>query len=221
MIISKIENLDHLNELCCDQFIDSTGFNRLVPFDSLAAYVVNSSGYTDLRSFLDSGNNYDDYLSYLQENNVSVDLSDLSIISTFELYAPVAENCSYFFFPYSKKEFISAFYGNVIPTLLESIIELMRSTGRLTQIGGGAGKAIVIKCQYLTETHMSHFAETTDPLQAIDSISSLLKSLSSSFSDKQFYLDYIQHQHDVISKLNITVEELKKQVYSAYQTTWR
>lgn len=216
-----MENLDHLNELCCEQFIDSTGFNRLVPFDALSAYVINSSTYSDLRSYLDSGNDYQNYSSHLAENNISVDLSDLSIISTFELYAPVADNCTYFLFPYSKKEFISAFYGNVVPNLLHSILELMRSTGRLTQIGGGSGKAIVIKSQLFTETYMSYFTEFPEPSQTISSINTLLSTLSSSLSDREFYLDFIARQDLTIEQLKSDIENLKKQLYSAYQTTWR
>lgn len=232
MIINSIKDLDHLNYLCCDQFIDTDNCNRFLQFDNIAAYVIHSGTYNTLRTYLDDGHDYSDYLSHLIEtypevnfNNTTSDtepvLSSVDVLSTYELYAPLSSNAGYYFFPYSKKEFISAFYSNVTPTLLESIFELMRSTGRLVQIGGGSGKAIVIKAEPLMPLHMSRFSQQIDPAQSIEQINSLTSTLSSVISDVQFYIDYIAHQDDRILQLQNTIEDLKSKINSAYQTTWR
>lgn len=243
MIINKIQNLDQLNTLCCEQFTDSI-YNWLVHFDILSAYVINEGIYSNLRSFLDNDGDYSDYLDHLQDSYPSVNfdeyvptddvndpylpgepyvpaLAQVNTVATYELYAPANDNCTYFFFPYSKKEFISAFYYNVTPVLLESILDLMKSTGRLVQIGGGSGKAMVIKCQPFTETHLSHFPQPIDPSHAIQSITNLLSSLSSSFSNDDFYVNYISKQDEIISHLNSRIEQLENKVNSIYQTTWR
>lgn len=232
MIINSIKDLDHLNSLCCDQFIDTDNYNRLLQFDNISAYVIYAGIYSDLRSYLDSGRDYSDYLSYLIETYPDVNfnqtssstepiLSNVHVLSTYELYAPMSTNAGYYFFPYSRKEFISAFYSNVTPTLLDSILDLMRSTGRLTQIGGGSGKAMVIRTEPFTSIHMSPFSNHVDHSQSISGINNLLSSLSTLVSDVQFYVDYIQQQDNKILYLQQTIEELKSKINSAYQTTWR
>lgn len=217
MIMNTISDLETLNTISCSQFTDSENI-KVIPFDALCAYVINNNLYASLRTHLESGLTYEEYKN--SDSVSSFNLEDLDVIATLELYSP-QNSSSVFLFPYSKKEFIINFLSNLTPTLSDFLYELMKSTGRLIQIGGGAGKAIVIKPSPMNESHLASIPVYNSPEQIIESIISSAQTLKEVLADKDYYLNIISEKDQIIEKLSQEIVSLNNKIYSVYQTTWR
>jgi hypothetical protein len=137
------------------------------------------------------------------------------------LYAPSSEGIDYFFFPFSKKEFISTFFSDLLPSISESIFNLLKSSGRITQIGAGSGKAFVIKSQEFTESHLEMISTTNSPEEILSQISLSISHLSNSLVDNSYLLNQLDLKDLKIKELNQQIDDLNKKIYSVYQTTWR
>lgn len=215
MIISSIDSLDQLNDLCCDQFSNS----ELITFDLFSAHIINNNLYSSLRANL-FNQSYSEYCRSILELNPDL-IANINTLSTFETYAPVTDGVEYYFYPYSSKDFIAKFFGNVIPTLRDSLFNLMKSTGRLTQIGGGSGKAIVIKTQKMSQAHFDSIPKVVPPDQSISSILQSVNNLQSYIDNTNYLNEVITEKDQTIASLNEHIVELNKKIASVYQTTWR
>jgi hypothetical protein len=215
MIISSIDTLDQLNAISYSQFLESD----LITFNLISAYVINNNLYSNLRAALQI-ESYSDYSLRLIDDNPESTYS-AETLATFETYAPLADGVNYYFYPYSIKEFTSQFFSGLVPTLAESIISLMKSTGRITQIGGGSGKAIIIKTQLMTDVHFQSIPKTVSPQESILGITDALSSLTSYVKNNEYLYDVIAQKDQLIIALREEVNQLNNKVVSVYQTTWR
>jgi|688.fasta_scaffold20608_16 hypothetical protein len=215
MIISSIDTLDQLNAISYSQFLESD----LITFNLISAYVINNNLYSNLRAALQI-ESYSDYSLRLIDDNPESTYS-AETLATFETYAPLADGVNYYFYPYSIKEFTSQFFSGLVPTLAESIISLMKSTGRITQIGGGSGKAIIVKTQLMTDVHFQSIPKTVSPQESILGITDALSSLTSYVKNNEYLYDVIAQKDQLIIALREEVNQLNNKVVSVYQTTWR
>jgi hypothetical protein len=215
MIISSIDSLDQLNKLSYHQFLESD----LINFDLVSAHVINNNMYSNLRNALQIESYHD--FSYRLLNEYSTELATSETLATFETYAPVADGVNYYFYPYSSKDFTAQFFSNVVPSLSEIIINLMKSTGRIVQIGGGSGKAIIVKTQLMTQVHFDSIPKQVSPHQAILEINNSIVSLNSYIQNNEYLNKIIEQKDQTIADLNSQIDELNKKVLSVYQTTWR
>jgi hypothetical protein len=215
MIISSIDTLDQLNAISYSQFLESD----LITFNLISAYVINNNLYSNLRSALQI-ESYSEYSLRLIDDNPESTYS-AETLATFETYAPLADGVNYYFYPYSIKEFTSQFFSGLVPTLAESIISLMKSTGRITQIGGGSGKAIIVKTQLMTDVHFQSIPKTVSPQESILGITDALSSLTSYVKNNEYLYDVIAQKDQLIIALREEVNQLNNKVVSVYQTTWR
>lgn len=215
MVINSIESLDQLNDLCCDQFLNSD----LISFDLVSAYVINNNLCSSLRANL-ANQSYSDYSQEILRLYPDL-ISNIDTLSTFETYAPVIDGVDYYFYPYSSKDFLAKFFADLIPTLRDSLFNLMKSTGRITQIGGGSGKAVVIKTQKMAQAHFDSLPKQITPHEAIVNINDSLSSIQSYISNAEYLMDIIQEKDNLIDSLNAQIAELNNKVLSVYQTTWR
>jgi hypothetical protein len=175
--------------------------------------------YSNLRSALQI-ESYSEYSLRLIDDNPESTYS-AETLATFETYAPLADGVNYYFYPYSIKEFTSQFFSGLVPTLAESIISLMKSTGRITQIGGGSGKAIIVKTQLMTDVHFQSIPKTVSPQESILGITDALSSLTSYVKNNEYLYDVIAQKDQLIIALREEVNQLNNKVVSVYQTTWR
>lgn len=222
-MITNIDTLEILNSVTCQRFSSEDNL-KSIDFNYLAAYVINAGDYSRFRSYIANDNslsNYSDLI--LNENSTTLEALCMSpsIVSTLELYAPYSEGVDYFFFPFSKKEFISTFFSDLLPSISDSIFNLLKSSGRITQIGAGSGKGFVIKSQEFTESHLEMISNINSPEEIVSQIALSISHLSNSLVDNSYLLDQL-HQKDIrIQELNQEIIDLNKKIYSVYQTTWR
>lgn len=214
MIISSIDSLDQLNQISYSQFLESD----LINFDLVSAHVINNNMYANLRTALNV-ESYHDFSSRLV-NEYSTALSTSETLATFETYAPASDGLNYFY-PYSIKEFTSQFFSDLVPTLAETVISLMKTTGRIIQIGGGSGKAIIIKPQLMTDVHFQSIPKTVSPQDSILEIKNAVASLSTYIQDNEYLYDIISQKDQLIIALREEINQLNNKVLSVYQTTWR
>jgi hypothetical protein len=215
MIISSIDTLDQLNAISYSQFLESD----LITFNLISAYVINNNLYSNLRSALQI-ESYSEYSLRLIDDNPESTYS-AETLATFETYAPLADGVNYYFYPYSIKEFTTQFFSALVPTLADSIIALMKATGRITQIGGGSGKAIIVKTQLMTDVHFQSIPKTVSPQESILGITDALSSLTSYVKNNEYLYDVIAQKDQLIIALREEVNQLNNKVVSVYQTTWR
>jgi hypothetical protein len=220
-MITNIDNLETLNSITYQRF-SSEHNTKSTEFNCLAAHVINTGDYSRFRSYLADGSSLSDYSDLISEDTSLTALcTSSSIISTLELYAPSSEGIDYFFFPFSKKEFISTFFSDLLPSISESIFNLLKSSGRITQIGAGSGKAFVIKSQEFTESHLEMISTTNSPEEILSQISLSISHLSNSLVDNSYLLNQLDLKDLKIKELNQQIDDLNKKIYSVYQTTWR
>jgi len=216
MIITSIDTLDQLNAISYSQFLESD----LIPFNLVSAYVINNNLYGNLRSALQI-ESYSDFSLRLIDANLDGGAYSAETLATFETYAPLADGVNYYFYPYSIKEFTAQFFSSIVPSLAESIINLMKSTGRITQIGGGSGKAIIIKTQPMTDVHLQSIPKTVSPQESILGISDALASLNSYIRNNEYLYEVIDQKDQLIIALREEINQLNNKIISVYQTTWR
>jgi hypothetical protein len=216
MIVSSIDSLDQLNSFSHDQFLES----NLITFDLTSAHIINNNMYGSLRSALER-ETYSDFTYRIIADNPDYGLITAETLAIFETYAPAADGLNYYFYPYSIKEFASQFFSNLVPTLSDAIINLMKSTGRIVQIGGGSGKAIVIKVQPMTEVHFNSIPKDVSPHQSILGINNAVASLNSYIQNTEYLYKIIEEKDQLIISLREEINQLNNKVLSVYQTTWR
>ena len=216
MIITSIDTLDQLNAISYSQFLESD----LIPFDLISAYVINNNMYSNLRSALQV-ESYSEFSLRLIDQNQDGSTYSAESLATFETYAPLADGVNYYFYPYSIKDFTAQFFSSIVPSLAESIITLMKATGRITQIGGGSGKAIIIKTQLMTDVHLQSIPRTVSPQESMVAITDALASLGSYVQNNEYLYEIIDKKDQLIISLREEINQLNNKIISVYQTTWR
>jgi len=221
MIVDRINDLEHLNALAYNVFLDDQR-NDLIPYDTYCAYVIKTNSYTALRNSISSGVNFSSYKEQLhqQEPNLSTLLLNNDVLSLLELYNPSGSD-SIYFYPFNKNTFIQSFFPSVVPTLSSHIFDLLKSTGRIIQIGSGLGKSFIINPSLLTQSHFDSMPVAPSVSDIVSLINNSLSDLTSIVSDKQFYLDQIAKRDQIIDQLNQEIAALNNKIGFAYQTTWR
>ena len=224
MIINTLNDLDQVNQICYQQFLDldpnknyDSSFN-FIPFDYIASNIVATGNYTSLRNFTENFESYT-YRDWFTAQPQVVYTSEIARI--LDLYSQYSDDSPVYLYPSSKKEFIQTYFANVTPTLSSYLFDLMKSTGRLIQIGAGQGKALIIKPSLFTEFHLSSAPSDRVPSEIISSIINDLSLLSSSLLDVDYYIQQINKKDEIIDSLNKYIENLSSQINHAYQTTWR
>lgn len=217
-MITQIDSLDLLNSIAHERLVSDHPFK--LSFDLRAAYVINNSSYSTLRSSLINGLTYSQYIDSTSFYSIE-DIS--SLLSTSELYGwndntPIN---SIFFYPFSLKNFYSDFYSDLTPSLYSALLTLLKTTGRIVQIGTGYGKSLIIKPQIMSDVHLQTLPSAVDPSKMIQSIQSVATSLSTYIEDNNYLLSVIEEKNNTINYLNNQIEELNKRLNLVYQTTWR
>lgn len=217
-MITQITNLDELNSLLYTRLINPHPLK--LDFDLRAAFVINNSLYSNLRSSLLNGSTYEQFI----DSTTFTSAEDLpSLLSTCELYgwSNTSPSNTIFFYPYSSKNFYSDFYSDLTPSLYSSVMSLLKSTGRISQIGTGYGKAFIIKPQLMGDIHFQSLPTPVDPNNIIQSIQTISNSLSSYVEDTNYLLSIIEQKDQTIQYLQNQIDLLNKKINSVYQTTWR
>lgn len=221
MTITSFDSIEHLNQYCYTNFINSdplrnSDYNlnfKLYPLDSIAADVIINGNYSFVRSYAGS---YTDFVT-----NYINTASSSEILRILELYSSYTEEFPVYLYPYSRKDFIETYFVDLVPTLSSSVFDLLKSTGRINQIGAGQGKALVIKPSLLTEEHLSSLPSVKSTEEIISSINSELSLLTQSLSNTEYLMNKIAEKDQVIESLQAQILELNSKINQAYQTTWR
>lgn len=221
MIILSFDSLEALNQYAFHRLVENVdGSNSsIISFDMHAAYVVKNDLYQSLRNHIESGLSYSDFKDSISSDNIDPS-TNLDVVSTFELYSPVGSSNVYLF-PYSRKDFISTYFSDLIPTLANPLFDLMKSTGRITQIGGGSGKALVLRLSEMNQSHYESLPSSVDPEILLSNLESTISTLRNNLLDKDYYISEINKRDKIIQILNQEIESLNNRVLHAYQTTWR
>lgn len=218
MIILSFNDLTSLNHYVYDRFVDDSN-THIIPFDMYCAYVIKNELYNSLRSHIDSGQPYSEFKNTISQLGVDPS-TNLDVVSIFETYSPIGSSNVYLF-PYSKKDFVSTYFPNLTPSYSSALYDLMKSTGRLVQIGGGSGKAIVLRLSPMTQSHFDSLPNMTDPYTLLNTIDSTVSSLRTAIVDTEYYISEINKRDKIIEILNLEIETLNSKISQAYQTTWR
>jgi len=208
-IIKNIESVEELNEIAYFPFIEER--KELVKFDARIAYIVNKGLYSPLRNAI--------------KNNIPLEqlvIFDEVVFSTLnDLVVPTLNNnLGKTLFPFSKKVFYNTFFSETIPTLSDSLYNLLKVTQRITPIGSGLHKAYIIDAKPFDSIPTLEEV-SINPESVSSTLTSAVSSLTSYIDNAAFYEEKIIQRDKIIQQLLIEIEEIKKQVYSAYQTTWR
>ena len=107
------------------------------------------------------------------------------------------------------------------PQLSEVVFDLMKSTGRLVQIGSGGGKAFVLKPIQFNQTHFESLPVFSTPEQLLDIAQGAIESLKLQIKDVDYYVEKIVEKDEIIAQLTQHIVELNNKINQVYQTTWR
>jgi len=220
MIFSSISSLEELNKITYDDFVNN---ESLVQFSYFTSYIIKADLISQFRNALAAGESLGSYITaYSEQSAVSLNeiTSSAETLSVYDLYTSGYTGSCYFI-PYSKKDFISLYFSNMTPQLSESVFNLMKSNGRLIQIGAGAGKAFVLKPIQFTETHFQSLPVFKTSEQLLETAQGVIDSLRSQIKDADYYVQKIAEKDEIIDQLNQHILELNKKINQVYQTTWR
>lgn len=216
MLILSIDNLQTLNQIAFESF--SLPNSRMIPFDNACAYVIYNKDFKNFRQFVNNNQTTYDYVASLPVGKYDL---NADVLSTYEVYSSSNSDQLVYFYPFGKLDFMRDYFANVLPTLANAIFDLMKSTGRIVQIGSGNGKAIVVTPSVFAEIHLSALPVVSNPKQSFEDISTALASVSSYVQNFDYLIEMISHRDQVIDSLRDQVKQLNDKVYSMYQTTWR
>lgn len=206
-IITNIESVEELNEVAYTPF--TLQRNDLIKFTTQIAYVVNNKMYAPLRSSIKDNIPLEQLIVFNEEN-----------LSTSEVVSTLNANAEDYLFPFSRKVFYKTFLSEVVPTLADSIYELLKSTNRIIPLGSGLHKGYIIKHKPF-DSMPTFETVTIDPESISNNLITSITSLTSYINDAAFFEEKIAQRDSIIQQLLIQLEQTQKQVYSAYQTTWR
>ena len=220
MTISSISSLEELNKITYHNFVEN---DSLTKFNNITAYLIHYGFITKFRNALLAGQNLGQFVTSLCDelglNSYEMTISPESV-STYELYtAGFTQDC--YFIPFSKKDFISSYFSNMTPQLSEVVFDLMKSTGRLVQIGSGGGKAFVLKPIQFNQTHFESLPVFSTPEQLLDIAQGAIESLKLQIKDVDYYVEKIAEKDEIIAQLTQHIVELNNKINQVYQTTWR
>lgn len=207
-IITNIESVEELNYIAYFPFMLER--NDLLKFDTKISYVFNNDLYSVLRTSIKNNIPLEQLIVFNSEN-----LSTPEIISTLDA------NVEKFLFPFSKKKFYQTFLSNIIPTLADSVYNLLKSTNRINPIGSGLHKAYIIDCKPFETIPVFEDLTSIDPKSVSSALISSVTSLTDYINNAAFYEEQISQRDKIIEQLLIENQQIRQQIYSAYQTTWR
>lgn len=218
MILFSISTLEDLNDIAYQSLLTPTP--RYLPFTDLSAWVIYNSQFKDFRKSVLNGQSNEDYIDSIDPSVYTYDVGhNAELTALSESYCANATDV--FFYPFGKKEFILDFFSSLIPTLAESLYEMMNQSGRIVQIGTGNGKALVIRPSEFTETHLSSLPQLNDPLSSLQTIMSSIQDIQNFVVNFNYILQIIDAKDSQINELTQKIKDLDNKVYSMYQTTWR
>jgi hypothetical protein len=220
MTISNISSLEELNKICYQDFIDNSS---MIEFNYYTAYIVNNNLINQFRTALISNSNLHSYINTLCENSGITPeqiLANQEAINSFDLYASGFAGTMYFI-PFSKKDLISSYFSNLTPQLADVIFDLMKSTGRLFQIGAGGGKAFVLKPIQFNDSHFQSIPAFSTPEQLLNTAEDVISSLRIQLKNSEYYIQKLAEKDEIISNLTNQIVELNNKIHQVYQTTWR
>jgi hypothetical protein len=220
MTTANISSLEELNQISYQNFIDS---DSMIEFNYYTSYILNNNLITQFRTALNDNSTLFTYINLLCETTgITTEqiLSNQEAINTFDLHASGFTGTMYFV-PFSKKDFISSYFSDLTPQLSDVIFDLMKSTGRLIQIGSGGGKAFVIKPIQFNESHFQSIPAFSTPEQLLDSAEDIISSLRLQMKNSEYYVQRIAEKDEIITNLTNQIVELNQKIHQVYQTTWR
>jgi hypothetical protein len=206
-IIKNIDSVEDLNQIAYTPFTEER--SDLLKFDAYVAFLFSKNDFSFMKNSINNQ-------VPLQESNIFTeqDLQSPATLSTLSVYSDKL------LFPFSRKVFYQRFLSNIIPNLADAIYENMKLTGRIVPIGSGLHKAFVINPQEYLEIPVFNIA-VIDPKEVISNLNTSLTSINEYISTSSFYEEQISQRDAIIQQLILEIEQIKSQVMSAYQTTWR
>lgn len=206
-IIKNIESTEELNAVAYDPFIVER--NDLVKFDTKISYVFNNNLFNLLRDSIKGNIPLDQLIIFNEEN-----------LSTSDVIFTLNTNADKYLFPFSKKIFYQTFLSDIVPTLADSIYDLLKATQRIIPIGNGQHKAYIIAPKSFDS--IPNFEDVSVDFTSVSSnLSTSIASITEHLQTISFFEEKIAQRDHIIKQLLLEIEDMKKQVYSAYQTTWR
>lgn len=206
-ILKNINTLEELNDVAFQPFIQER--TDLLKFDTRLAFLVSNNLFPLIRSAIKNEVSISECYNFTEEDLISP--NTLNSLSAYQ---------DKVLFPFPRKDFYNTFLSNIIPDLADSIYENMKLTGRILPIGGGSHKGYILTPKEYTEIPTFN-TFNIDPKATIDTINTSIDSLNQYINNASFYEHQIAHRDEIIKKLLIEIEQIKSQVMSAYQTTWR
>lgn len=220
MTITSFSSLEELNTHCYNRFIED---ESMFQFNHFTAYIISEDLITQFRNYLLNSRTLSEFITDHCQN-LGIDSSTIpsisSTVTTYDLYT-AGFNSSVYFIPFSKKDLISAYFSHLTPQLAELVFDLMKSTGRLIQIGGGGGKAFILKTIEFNQSHYESLPTFHTPEESINILQDALDSLKVHLKNDEYYHAVITQKDEEISRLNQHILELNNKITQVYQTTWR
>ncbi len=218
-MISSITELQSFNEIFIDRILTHT--DQFLPLDYVTSHAIKNDKDNNLLDFWRSSlvniiNNVNTYDYYR-----FIYLEDKEIDETSNLYSsPLEDQVSSFVYPYSKNNFVSHFYPDVLPSLVNTVLSYMKNSGRMIHVGQASGKALIFYPTYFTEEDFSFLLPTS-----YSAVISASVDINSTIMNQQADINYLlkKNQELTLTINNLKQENDKLQLSRAedYLTTWR
>lgn len=211
-MIFKIETLKEYNDIFIERIISSDLF---LPIDDITLDALHNNRIESLREIVENSDNHD--YSYYSDLYL---LQHSPLTPSFLFSSPLSESSIPYLYPYSKTSFISSFYPDVFPSLLNHVFTYMKETGRMIHIGQGAGKALILYPVLFSDSDF----ESLLPTSYSEIVSSTVNVVSM-ITQQQADISYLIKKNaeltakiQELTNLNNDIQRMREQ---EYLTTWR
>jgi len=211
-MISKIKTLKEYNEIFIERIISSDLF---LPIDDITLDALHNNRIDSLREIVENRNTneysyYSDLYLYFHS----------PLTPSFIVSSPLSDSIIPYLYPYSKTAFISSFYPDVFPSLLNHVFNYMKQTGRMIHIGQGAGKALILYPTLFSESDFE-FLIPTSYSEVVSSTVNVVSIITQQQADIAYLLKTnteLTLQIEELTNLNNNIQRMREQ---EYLTTWR
>lgn len=218
MIISKVENFEQANLYFINPLINSYYFSdtkkHVIAHDAFTFDCIQTGDFEKLRQGLESVNYEELVNQHFVNREVLPDFSQDGITE----HPTVAQ----YIYPYSRTHLFKNVYAFILPSLVDLYFQYMKTTGRIKQIGTGAGKALYFKpVPFSQEEFQNIKQDSVDYNDVIKLMTKVVSQYSQQTADIEYLLDLVKNHESVNQDLLAQLEQSQNNWMTSINHTWR
>jgi hypothetical protein len=219
-MITSLPSISSINEIFIDRILNH--LDQFLPYDRVTSHAIKNDKEdshlefwrTSLSNIINNVHPYDYYKQVYLLNNEVEESAPLHYSS------PLEDQTSAFVYPHSKAAFVSHFYPDLLPSMVNSVLGYMKTTGRMIHVGQGSGKSLIFYPVLFTEDDYLKLIPTS-----YSDIITATVDINSTIINQQADINYLLKKNQ---ELNLAVQALINENNSLqvsrtqdYLTTWR